>query len=285
MKKALIFLSTLMIVSFALSAMFFFNSGVFDFNYGYVTGENARSLNLDLSNFFSEKFGGENCELDQINQTLVFDKKSFDNIKISSISTDVKLIPTDENKSKFILKGTGCNQRLNYSLDSNSLNVNIIYPIFKSWVSKINTNLVLEVYLPENYTKNISISSVSGDINLDDNKFLYCDVNSVSGDLKLENIYCNDANIKTTSGDINLETGKLNKFKTTSGDINLEKIIIKNDLDIKTISGDVKIIPDIDSEFKVVFNTISGEFHEGNSYTLSDNVVYVKTTSGDLRIL
>lgn len=285
MKKAIIFLSILMIISFALSTLFFFNSGVFDFNYGYVTGENAKGLNLELGNFFSSKFGGESCNLTHINQTLIFDTTNIENIKVSSISTDIKIGNKKSNKATFNLAGTGCNQKLNSSRDESNLDVSIVYPLFKSWISKLNTNLVLTIYLPENYSNNLVVNSISGDVYQNSNNLSDCSIESVSGDLKLNNLYCNNLILKTTSGDINLLNGRINNAKTISGDINLERIDINNDLNLKTVSGDVNIYPTKDSKFEINFNTISGDLNKENSYGPSTNKVYVKTTSGDLKIL
>lgn len=45
-----------MMLSFILSAVFFFNSGLFDFQAGQVTQEAANSLSTQLDNLIKSKF-------------------------------------------------------------------------------------------------------------------------------------------------------------------------------------------------------------------------------------
>lgn len=40
-----------MFCSLLLSTLFFFNSGMFDFNYGYVTSENAKTILYELEEY------------------------------------------------------------------------------------------------------------------------------------------------------------------------------------------------------------------------------------------
>lgn len=56
MKKSIIVMFILMILSFILSAVFFFNSGLFDFQLGQVTKETANALSTQLDNLIKSKF-------------------------------------------------------------------------------------------------------------------------------------------------------------------------------------------------------------------------------------
>jgi len=57
MKIKIIVLFIIMIASFTLASLFFFNSGFFDMDKGYVTPENVAALELDLNNNFNSLFG------------------------------------------------------------------------------------------------------------------------------------------------------------------------------------------------------------------------------------
>jgi DUF4097 and DUF4098 domain-containing protein YvlB len=284
MKKTIIILSSMMLISFLLSSLFFFNSGVFDFNYGYVTGENAKDLTSKLNNFTFMKFGGENCEIINIDESIKTSLENVSSLEISSISTDIIVKPTIENEATFTFSGTGCDHKLLSSVKENKLKVYIKYPTYRSWFSNINNDLIFEIYLPQEYLDELILTSVSGEINFENHNLTSCNLESVSGDIILENVYCNESLIKTTSGEVEINGGNLDKIKTVSGDVDLEKIQINKDSRIETVSGEVTILPTNESNFKLVFNTVSGEKQIENIYGKDKNDLIVKTVSGDLMI-
>ena len=282
MKKAIIWLSAIIVVSFLLSAVFFFNSGAFDFNYGYVTGTNAKTLLGELNNFTFVKFSGNSCTNANINQTVTKNLENISNLYISSLSTDVLITSKNVSKATFNLYGTGCNHKLISSENGSNLNINLEYPTFRSWFSGIGTSLKLKIILPENYSKNIYLNTVSGEINYFGSNLTSCNLKTVSGDMHLSNVYCQNENLKTTSGEINLNNGSLENIKTTSGDIKLKNVLIDKNSQIQTVSGEVLLYPTSNSNFNLNYITTSGDFHGNKSYGNTNNSLKVKTTSGDL---
>ena len=257
---------------------------MFDFSYGYVTSGNAKNVNFEINEKILGNIIGGECNITSINQINNLNLGNISNLKVSSLNTDVKIISTKDTNSSFHLYGRGCNHTLVYEIINETMNVYIEYPKHRSLFSKINTNLNLEIKVPENHLNQMVLDSISGDINGENLDLDFCEINTVSGDINLENILCTNSFIETTSGDINQKQGSLEKIKTTSGDINLENININKNSNIETISGDVNILSDFKSSFKIIFNTVSGDFNGFRGNGDEKNTLFVKSTSGDLEV-
>ena len=283
MKKILI-LVIVMMVSFVMSTLFFFSSGVFDFDYGYVTENSISLLGQNVDNFLSVKFIGGTCNTRNINESVALDLSSLKELKVSSLSTDVVVYRTDSEYATFYLRGYGCDQHLINYRSSGIENVYIEYPVTRQWFSGFGNDLVLEAYIPYEYDKKISIDSVSGDVYLDSLDQDECVISSISGDVEVSDIYCDDSSIKTVSGDIDVYSGSFDLIKTTSGDVDLVDVLIDDDSRIETVSGDVEVSVNENSSFDVIFNSISGDLDGISSYADKESDLFVKTVSGDLHV-
>ncbi len=140
-------------------------------------------------------------------------------------------------------------------------------------------NLYLDIYIPENYKKQISVNttsgkviieqitvekisviSTSGNINLKD-----CvgniDLEASSGNIMAEQIVAEKNSVVTTSGSINLKdcTGNFN-LKASSGNILLfYKIFDEQNINIFTTSGYIELnLPDT-AEFSLEMKTSTGK--------------------------
>lgn len=119
----------------------------------------------------------------------------------------------------------------------------------------------------------IIANSTSGDIMINNAKDV--DVNSTSGEISIKS--ANNVKAETTSGDINIGEASLIDANSTSGEVEIGK---SGNVKVSTISGDVEIV-DLTVMGESSINTTSGEVVVSNV-----NEVYVetKTTSGDLNI-
>ena len=106
------------------------------------------------------------------------------------------------------------------NLEGSKLKIEIKYPkvLFN------NDNVVLDVYIPQDYTGNINIDTVSADVDisgLDLNDFK---CKTVSGDLRIESIGSDNLTLHTTSGDVDIVdfSGNL-EADSVSGDIDVER--------------------------------------------------------------
>jgi lia operon protein LiaG len=223
-----------------------------------------------------------------INKEKTVNIKNINNIEINTISEDIIIIPTNNEEAKvcFYTNITKKNNNYEPELVINQNNTDLIInikhkKIFQLTMFHFHAKSRLELYLPFEYTKDISVSTVSGDIYQDNYKFDNANYKTVSGDIKIDKTYAkNDVYIKTTSGDIKIN-GECNNFifRTVSGDF-LSSELFTNKSEIKTTSGDVKI-----KNFKgnLTGNLVSGDVEI--NYTKFDYDINIKNTSGDIELI
>ncbi|MBU4349172.1 DUF4097 domain-containing protein [bacterium] len=266
----------------------------------------AISLTIATISFFStENYmvsfrDRNNFEGNSIDEVKTFGIDQLKEIYIHSVSSDVSVFSTDEEDIKIhfygrsALKSEKALPKLITNLEGSKLKIEIKYPK----VVFYNANVVLDVYIPQDYRENIIIDTVSADVdisNLDINNF---QCKTVSGDLRIESLGSDNLTLNTTSGNINIIdfSGNL-KADSVSGDINVGYKVFDNNVDIKTISGKVKIDLPQNAEFYLKTNTVSGEviakfpitiisFNKKNQLEgtvgTGDNSIIIDTVSGDI---
>jgi len=246
-----------------------------------------------------------NFEGNSIDEVKTFGIDQLKEIYIHSVSSDVSVFSTDEEDIKIhfygrsALKSEKALPKLITNLEGSKLKIEIKYPKAVFYI-RLNANVVLDVYIPQDYRENIIIDTVSADVdisNLDINNF---QCKTVSGDLRIESLGSDSLTLKTTSGNINMLDilGNL-KVDSVSGDINVGYRVFDNNVDIKTISGKVKIDLPQNAEFYLKTNTVSGEvvtkfpitiisFNKMNQLEgtvgTGDNSIIIDTVSGDIYI-
>jgi lia operon protein LiaG len=159
------------------------------------------------------------------------------------------------------------------------------------------SNVILEISVPESFNKDFSISSSSADIFVNDIAGLHFDLNSGSGDIKLNNLSGKSANIITSSGDLILAELNCNSsIDSSSGDIKLYADNSSKDLKIATSSGDVVVVFEDGANYSVMCTASSGDVftdrdisinkYKGNRYEFKegtgDNEMRIDTSSGDI---
>lgn len=209
------------------------------------------------------------------------DLTDIEKLKIELDSSDVNVFFTEESELKVIqysykeLKGDE-----EFKVDKTSSNItirkknNIHFSFF--YVNKI----VLDVYIPKMYEKELDINAISGDIKTNDNlKFKDLKIYSTSGDIEMGDIEADNINIETVSGDIDLQNLDSNviRLKTVSGDISVESA--KGEIEAKTTSGDIEI-EKIDGN--VELTSTSGDI-ESSDFKITQKST-IKSTSGNVRM-
>jgi len=277
-RKIVIWLVVIAVVSLTIAAIAFFST------------ENYMVSFRDRNNF----------EGNSIDEVKTFGIDQLKEIYIHSVSSDVSVFSTDEEDIKInfygrsTLRSEKALPKLITNFEGSKLKIEIEYPK----VLFYNANVVLDVYIPQDYRDNVIIDAVSADVdisNLDLNNF---QCKTVSGDLRIKFLGSNSLTLKTTSGEVNIMdfTGNL-KADSVSGDINVSYRIFDNNIDVKTISGEVKIDLPQNAEFYLKTNTVSGEvvarfpitiisFNKMNQLEgtvgTGDNRIIVDTVSGDI---
>lgn len=288
MKKFILWTFVIMVVSFGISAGLFMQAGE---NILHVTNAtNQESIKNDVD----------------ITKTVEIEK--VENIYIDMISTNVKMIPEDRKDIKIHFYGT-MNEKvtpLNIEKEDNSIFIKekkkneMVMNIGKG--NRSDTNL--DVYIPKEYSKNIDIEAVSGEIDFGKLQMEMANISTVSGDVEGEEINAKKATFKTVSGDIEIEASKGNLYaKSVSGDISIKVEDLKEDLAFKSTSGDVEIKFSKTIPFRLEASSTSGEINcefpikieknkgrnklYGNIGKSEDvkNTIHIDTVSGDIDLV
>lgn len=282
-RKLVLWLIGIMIISFALSGILFIITGGVSFT------ENDNNYRT----FDEEK---------------TFKMENIEEINVNVTSTDLNFIPTDDNNIKVHFHGksntikSGGKNIVDAEINGNILNIDVDFDkeiIFGIGIGLTN-NTELDIYIPKNYNKNITINSSSSDIIIKDLNINSFNCKSTSGDINLDSLITKKSNFKTSSGDIISKdfSGDL-IANSTSGDISMDYKDFYNDLEIETTSGDVGLVFPKEPKFYLKVKTTSGDivneipitiagetkenYLEGNAGD-SENKISIKTVSGDVEL-
>ncbi|MER1999200.1 MAG: DUF4097 family beta strand repeat-containing protein [Lysinibacillus sp.] len=211
------------------------------------------------------------------------DVSNIDDITISTVSTDV-IIETSKTATEATIELIGKakpSQFPNLTVDTrdNELVIDVEMQTEKQWFDfKVN----FEFYNP-------SLQLV---IVLPEKDYEHLDLSTVSGDVVIENITIKDNVISTVSGDV--ETTKFigkHEVSTTSGDVNIMNDDISHPVTVDSVSGDVYIIVAKQPKNATFsFDTISGDTlifdKDINNFNFGDGSinVNVETISGDIEV-
>lgn len=247
----------------------------------------------------------------QVNQFEQYNLIQIDKISVDSASEDIIVNAIEGKNATFNFTGFynyGKYEnppKLVLEKNGNELNINIKYEKPMNLVGISSQEMKINIGIPKEYAEDLSVSSASGDVKL--NEMNLADIvmetasgdinvknlnshgntiNSVSGDIIIENSKFEDSSVKSVSGDINIiNSGTLNILETTSGEITIENYEITRELKINTISGDINLDLSDNSSVNVIFDSVSGDLKNdfGNIYNGKNNI-YTETTSGDLRV-
>ena len=279
-QKTVIWLVVIAVVSLTIAAIAFFST------------ENYMVSFRNRNNF-------EGNPIDEVNTFGIYQLKE---IYIHSVSSDVSVFSTDEEEIKIhfygrtALKSEKASPKLITNLEGSKLKIEIEYPK----VIFYNADVVLDVYIPQDYTGNINIDAVSADVDISNLEINNFQCKTVSGDLKIKSLGSDNLKLNTTSGEVNIMdfTGNL-KADSVSGDINVRYRVFDNNIDVKTISGKVEIDLPQYAEFYLKTNTVSGEVVAKFPITIisfnkmkqlegtvgtGDNRIIIDTVSGDIYI-
>lgn len=253
-----------------------------------------------FNKFFSKGTGKNKMFTKSVDEEKIKKSKDIKNINIETSFVDINIIVEDRDDIRVHYNG---NIHSNYLPKLNTNTKSDTLYIFTDDKNKknynvYNTDLKLDIYIPQGFKSNIKINTVSGDGNFSNLEIEKLNIVSTSGDMKFSNLNLDSLYIKTTSGDLwgdNLKVGEV-EFMSTSGDIDINDLITKSLLtettsgdqefkklnaeksNFKTTSGEIEIYGSIDNT-KV--NTSSGDIELNyNSF----NNITIEATSGDVEI-
>lgn len=268
-------------------------------------------LNFDkFKNFGLNKYFTINSKSEEVyNEDFL--ESEINKIKIKTDSIDVKIKKSDDDKIKVIIKAP----EENNALVKNNNGVLEIGVKDLACIGFCFERSLIEVYLPSQTDKNLVVNASSSNLTMDSFPNINLYTVLTSGDIVLNEL--NDVEVITTSGNIELERAKNVNVKVTSGDIRINNIkngIVKSssgninvknseeDLTLMSTSGDINIgninvlsnSKITSSSGNVIVNqtnkcyinteTNSGTVKIKKSDRYSKNELYIKTTSGDIRV-
>lgn len=278
MKKFVIVLAVVMAASFLIAFTILYTTGG-------ITAVTVSSSQIKSQEFFN---------VDEVNR-----------IVIDVVNTDVNVTAVVDKEVEVDFYGSittnliAGKPELVTDLKNGVLTISITYPKTIT-IGLINlANLYLDVYVPNNFSKDIKVSTVSGNLNIRKLSIDNFSFKSISGHLKADSLSAKNLIIETTSGKVNLNEveGKINA-DTISGEITAVLKSFNNDLSIKTISGEVNLSLPGNSEFKFKLGSVSGkmvnEFGSKITFADSSNLegsvgesafnISIKTISGSIKI-
>jgi len=242
----------------------------------------------------------------QIKTQKFLDIGDVNRIVIDTVNTDVNVIPVVDKKVEVDFYGNTTTNliadkpELMTDLKNGVLTISITYPKTIT-LGLINlADLYLDVYVPDNFSKDIKVSTVSGNLDIEKLSIENFNFKSISGNLKADSLSAKNWVIETSSGKVNLNDpeGEIHA-DTISGDINTILKSFNNDLSVKTVSGEVNIYLPQDSSFRFALGSISGKIVNefGSKITFADrnnlegmvgesafNII-INTISGNIKII
>lgn len=259
---------------------------------------------------------------DTIDQNETIDVSSKSKVEISAVVADITITQTSGSKLTAHLYGDYTSRKGEIILEVTNVGstVKVIVKYPKNIGMGSRSNLVLDIQLPQDYSQDIKIDTVSSDIDFEIETMIFdsIDIDTVSGTTNINTIRANSLTFDTVSGNIkgrliegelkaNGVSGKVNitglsqgaQIDTASGDITLA--LVKNsDLNINTISGDVEIKLGSNTDFYIKYDSVFGDFScdislttivsqkgsdfEGYAGDINSPEISVDSVSGDLSI-
>ncbi len=206
-------------------------------------------------------------------------------------STDVKIIRTQEKMFRAELKGVAkTNPEFPLKLEYKYNGENQTIGFFINWQNQKSASLngLMTIFVPENFTGDVRVETISGNLLelpenlsslnfksvsgeiLNKNVLLKNDLilRTVSGGCKSEEVSCHNLVFNSVSGDFKAQNTKISviKFESTSGDIKTCFLNQPEELKFKTVSGDVNVKLQGKSAIKVLFKSVSGDMKTDFSF-------------------
>lgn len=215
----------------------------------------------------------------EINEEKYFTLEEVNDIQVTMSSTPVHIIRTEaSDKVKFHYYGKSM-QELKLSADIN--NKALVVATKRKIDGPIPEDMFLDIYIPENFEKNLSIKISSGVVKMDSLNLANFTLNTSSGGLEAEQLNAEKISITTSSGKLNIK--KLNvkelEIKGSSSAINIDECVAK-ETRAEISSGSITLK---NSSGNFNFKGTAGNVLVGYKEFDNQNIT-VSTTSGKITV-
>jgi len=217
------------------------------------------------------------------------DLKDVDSIQAATVFEDIEIIYENRDDVEiqyfaFVSKNS-VPKKPEYNISTKN---DFVFEV--EWKKLIGNNYgMMRIFIPNEFKEDVTLESVSGDIEGDEMISKNLDVDTVSGDINLNEINSAKIKLDTVSGDINSKymSGKDIDVSSTSGDVQLSNMDVdgikvdsisgevvlnikelNDDISIDLVSGDVKLTFDEEPNAELNLGSISGDVN--CDYSMSD---------------
>ena len=229
-----------------------------------------------------------------IDEEETFGDGEVNKVILNTFSSNINIISTNDNVIKVHVYGKAVVQNESdkpqpeiklekgtiYATDNKNTSQNRKVQLFTFDIGSVKSDIVMDVYLPSNFEKELNAETSSGIINFGDLALSNLSINTFSGDVKAGSLSSGKAVFESSSGRIAVQkiTADNIKVNSFSGDINFDSIKTKSAyFDSSSGKG---VLGDINSEtFKFV--TFSGDIDVN---TLISEDSDISSSSGDIHI-
>lgn len=210
----------------------------------------------------------------KVSEELVVDEEyenNFETINITSDASDIEVKETSGEKVRVIIYG----DKDKTEVEERNNELKIISKHKKgTWFAFRNKIAKIEVYVPKEFDKNITINNKYGDIDVEEFLEATIEINEDCGDVDIAG--GNKVNIVNKYGDIKLKKAKEANIKQSAGEVKVESV---DDIVVKNNYGDIKITN--------VYNSINAEEDCGDvkidNLTINKNS-NIKNNLGSIKI-
>jgi lia operon protein LiaG len=215
----------------------------------------------------------------EINEEKTFAIDEINEIQVQLNTYPVHVIRAEAGSDvKFHLYGTAIQEvKLSAELDHQTAFVQAIHQL-KGYLPN---NLVLDVYIPEDYEKNLSIDITTGRVRLDDVKLANFSLHTTTGGLEAGQLIAENMNIATTTGGIRINAIEINQLEIIgrTGAVNLDDCVVER-AKIQTTTGGVTVKNGV-GNFNIEAST--GDVLL-NYKDFTDQSVSINTTTGGITL-
>lgn len=315
-KRVVLCLLGIMLVSYGIAAIVFFSFGNFSF--------------AEMQNNY-DKFGGHGIFRTSDHNYNYHDSKSASLDGINSISVDVycgRLKFTNEGSNSIKVKVDGTvstssaysKPELKCYKEGSTLYVKLIGKNRMIFFGNYSSNMDVSVSIPSNYKNDLKVVDSAGDMEISDYGFKNLDCNLSAGRLLMNNMSADTFTYKNSAGDLkadNLKTKRSNlrasagriqitrftgdvEGSNSAGNTEIEYDKFDNNVDFSASAGRTKLTLPEDSQFKLDAEAsagsirtdffginISGEFGEKTAkgeIGKSNNMIRLKSSAGGIEI-
>jgi predicted membrane protein len=203
----------------------------------------------------------------------------FNEIQVSMTSEPVRIIEREVTKEvEFHLYGKSM-QEIKLATEIN--NKTLIVSAKRQHKFPVPENMFLEIYLPKEYGKNLSVKILSGAVKMDSFALANFTLNTSSGKLEAEQLKADKISINTSSGGIDIKKidAKKLEVKALSAVTNIYECIAK-EARMETSSGNITLKNSIGNfDIKGKSGKVSLDYKE-----FQDQSINIETLSGSLTV-